>query len=158
MMVRFEFHGGFMDGQTVVGEDDMHVPENPARHYLFLTDGGRIGARFREMPPDQADEERLLILGEEAFRAWKALQECMEKEGSFGQSAESLKLCDEFWKAWEESWGETLGGAKSFTEEEAIDFARQLQEIKWHVYEVTHRHERPEGLLVHVKFVGEDTW
>jgi hypothetical protein len=50
MIVRFEFQGGCKDGETVVGSDDMQSGDNPARPYLFLTDRGRIGARFEEIP------------------------------------------------------------------------------------------------------------
>jgi hypothetical protein len=50
---RFEFHGGFKGGQTVA--DDVSV-----RVYLFLTDGGRVGTRFRDNPPPNPEAESAL--------------------------------------------------------------------------------------------------
>jgi hypothetical protein len=55
MIVRFEFHGGFNDGNTVVEDDSTPIHDAAARRYLFLTDNGRVGAWFREvvpLPPD----------------------------------------------------------------------------------------------------------
>jgi hypothetical protein len=43
---RFEFHGGFRDGEVVAGD----------AIYLSLTDGGRIGARFFDNRPPTIQE------------------------------------------------------------------------------------------------------
>jgi hypothetical protein len=48
--MRFEFHGGFMDGEVVVGKAPIK-DENSALiwRYYYLTDGGRIGTQFDEL-------------------------------------------------------------------------------------------------------------
>ena len=51
MIVRFEFHGGFNDGKTIVEDDSTPIRDAAARRYLFLTDNGRVGAWFREVVP-----------------------------------------------------------------------------------------------------------
>jgi hypothetical protein len=57
MIIRFEFHGGCKDGDSVLGTDDIDDLSNPARAYLHLTMGGRAGVRFSEYP-SQADLQR----------------------------------------------------------------------------------------------------
>lgn len=59
MIVRFEFNGGCKDGEAVVGTDDMQSGDNSARAYLFLTDRGRVGARFGEIPRNVKFQEIL---------------------------------------------------------------------------------------------------
>jgi hypothetical protein len=47
----FEFHGGFMDGQTSSGVPSDQGAASPSfRRFLYLTDGGRMGAKFDEFP------------------------------------------------------------------------------------------------------------
>ena len=48
--VRIEFHGGFKDGDVVAGDPS----GGAARIFLFLTDWGCIGQRFR-VEPDSED-------------------------------------------------------------------------------------------------------
>jgi hypothetical protein len=50
MVVRIEFQGGCRDGAVVFGVDalDLGFDKNPAHAYLRFTEGGRIGAVFRE--------------------------------------------------------------------------------------------------------------
>lgn len=55
---RFEFHGGFMDGQVVGGEASVKDESTPLLwRYLYLTNGGRIGTRFDEVPNDVLQAE-----------------------------------------------------------------------------------------------------
>ena len=62
MIVQFEFKGGSRDGTVIVGQDDLRLgaDKNPAHAYLLLTEGGRVGATFREpLPfPAQAPSSR----------------------------------------------------------------------------------------------------
>ena len=55
--LRFEFHGGFMDGQVVVGNTSVK-DENTSLlwRYYYLTDGGRIGTRFDEFVSSQSEK------------------------------------------------------------------------------------------------------
>jgi hypothetical protein len=50
MSVMFKFMGGSKDGLVIIG--DVGPALNPARKYLFLTDGAKLGQRFRELPPE----------------------------------------------------------------------------------------------------------
>lgn len=50
--LRFEFHGGFKDGEVVTGHaasSDLNARQ--LFRCLYLTDGGRVGTRFDEVPP-----------------------------------------------------------------------------------------------------------
>jgi hypothetical protein len=48
--MRFEFHGGFMDGQVFVGNASIKDDNTPLLwRYYYLTEGGHIGTRFDEM-------------------------------------------------------------------------------------------------------------
>ncbi len=53
--IRFEFHGGFMDGHVVVGKASKET--SLLWRYYYLTDGGRIGTRFDEMLQDDSEAE-----------------------------------------------------------------------------------------------------
>ena len=60
MMFTIEFRGGFRDGERIMGDDDPRKGDTPICGYLFLTEGGRVGARFRDPFPIEAvaqDEE-----------------------------------------------------------------------------------------------------
>jgi hypothetical protein len=74
-VVQFEFHGGCKDGEIVVGNDNSQSLNNPARRYLFLTDKGRVGARFREIPTkvelQEVMEEIKARLGPSAKPGWE---------------------------------------------------------------------------------------
>jgi hypothetical protein len=61
VIIQFEFKGGCKDGEVVVGQDDLRLgaDKNPAHLYLLLTDGGRVGATFREPLPPLARREKL---------------------------------------------------------------------------------------------------
>ncbi len=51
MKFRFEFHGGFKDGEVVTGDTEARALDGSAKVYLFLTHRGRVGARFSEWRP-----------------------------------------------------------------------------------------------------------
>ncbi len=56
--MRFDFHGGFMDGQVVVGKPSIKDDNTPLLwRYYYLTDGGRIGTRFDEYQQDVRQSE-----------------------------------------------------------------------------------------------------
>jgi hypothetical protein len=57
--VVFRFTGGFLDGQTVDGADET------ADNFVFLSDNGRVGARFRLLSPER--REAIARLLEEFF-------------------------------------------------------------------------------------------
>ena len=58
--IRFEFHGGFKDGQVVFGKPSRRDEATAMLlRYLYLTDGGRVGVRFDEMPQNEADRAGL---------------------------------------------------------------------------------------------------
>ncbi len=69
-MIRFEFHGGFTDGQVVSGNASRRDEATPMLlRYLYFTDGGRIGARFDELAQSdrEAEEKRLRSLLDSLF-------------------------------------------------------------------------------------------
>ncbi len=52
MKIRFVFHGGFRDGEVVAGVADVPTQVDPViARLVFLTDNGRLGARFQERGP-----------------------------------------------------------------------------------------------------------
>lgn len=55
-VLQFEFHGGYLDGLSLPAGRDASGLALPGDHYLFLTDRGRVGARFRETPPERRAE------------------------------------------------------------------------------------------------------
>jgi len=55
MKFTFRFHGGFKDGEAITCDEQAAEQDAAARVYLYLTDHGRVGARFSERRP--FDEE-----------------------------------------------------------------------------------------------------
>jgi hypothetical protein len=62
-MIRFEFHGGFRDGQVISGNASLRgIGTETVLLYMLRTDGGRIGVRFDETPQNPADQTILRAL------------------------------------------------------------------------------------------------
>ncbi|HWC89385.1 MAG TPA: hypothetical protein VG433_07015 [Pirellulales bacterium] len=108
-MFRFNFHGGFLDGQSLVSGWDRDGVTLPGERYVFLSSGGRLGARFRETPPERDAEKKQLLAKGVADR------------------------------------------------EHAHELHERLKQLGSQVYEVTWRDKRPNEIVVHVHFVGEES-
>lgn len=122
MTIRFEFFGGCKGGTSIAGEDDLRLgaSKNPAHRYLFLTDGGRVGARFRESLSPEAQAAR--------------------DEAAFDAHDEATKT------------GRTL------TEQQRRELDRVIRGVRvFHLYEVTHREAGPDGIMIRVDYLGEET-
>ncbi|HEX3657754.1 MAG TPA: hypothetical protein VHV55_18335 [Pirellulales bacterium] len=110
-MFRFNFHGGFLDGLSLVSGRNHEGLPLPGQRYVFLTDRGRVGARFREASPERDAEMKRLI----------------------DESPQPIDL------------------------EQLKEFAARLERLGSQIYEVTRRDERPDEIVVHVNFVGEES-
>ncbi|HEY5313323.1 MAG TPA: hypothetical protein VIK18_12425 [Pirellulales bacterium] len=108
-MFRFNFHGGFLDGRTLASGKGPDGAPMPGERYVFLSDGGRLGTRFRETPPERdAKWRRMLAIG-------------------------------------------------PVDRDLAREFRARLAQLGSQVYEVTHRDERSDEIVVRVDFVGEES-
>jgi len=121
---RFNFHGGFLDGQSLVSGWDHDGVTLPGQHYVFLTDGGRLGARFRERPPERTAEiKRMLDIGPADREHAHEFHERLRQLGSQiyevtrrdERPSETIVRLD---FVGEESEGTTVGGA---TDEPYVD-------------------------------------
>ncbi|MGA2254910.1 MAG: hypothetical protein ABSG53_09625 [Thermoguttaceae bacterium] len=60
MKYKFEFRGGFKDGEVIVGDSGIHESDGRIQAYRHLTNDGRIGTRFMEIRPPTAEEDKVL--------------------------------------------------------------------------------------------------
>jgi hypothetical protein len=122
MKVTFEFHGGFKDGEVVTGDTD--ALDGPAKGYLYLTDQGRVGARFSEKRP--LDQEVRKMIEERLAKGPGAA-------GPKPKRGRPVSPADIFFGR--RVPNETLHAAEN---------------LLTYVYEVTRREETEDGLVVHV--------
>ncbi|HEX4145119.1 MAG TPA: hypothetical protein VHY91_16550 [Pirellulales bacterium] len=124
MAFRFNFHGGFLDGQSMVSGWDRDGQTLPGERYVFLSDGGRLGARFRETPPERTAEIRRMLAAGPPDR--EHAQEFHERRKQLGSQVYEVTRRDERPSetvvrvdfVGEESEGTTVGGA---TDEPYVD-------------------------------------
>jgi hypothetical protein len=139
MRFRVEFHGGFRDGDVIV--------DSPG--YVVLTENGRVGAKFREVP-DWRDEEVRLFGGDEAVEVVRVMLPILLKEPG----------CQLHQIAWRVGWEKLLDAMRKrrqVSEQEVLKLAEHVQQMATcHLYEVTLREETPDQTAVHVSFVGEE--
>jgi len=53
--LRFVFSGWFLDGSSIAPDHELHG------RYSFLSDHGRVGATFRDIPPERNEEGQRLV-------------------------------------------------------------------------------------------------
>jgi hypothetical protein len=156
MKITFQFHGGFLDGQTLTGDTDLRIC-TPARRYVFLSDAGRVGKRFREFPPDRSELIReLLDQQSETIDEMDAVV-CQVMGSMDPQNPPS---CDQLKKMMDVALREigadlAVYHRKSQQQNELTNC--QLEAIKSEVYEVVSREETKDRILVKVQYLGDDT-
>jgi hypothetical protein len=122
MKLKFVFHGGFKDGEVVTG--DTEALDGPVKGYLYLTDQGRVGARFSEKRPlDQEVRKRI----EERLTKGPGTAEAKPKRR---RPASPLDVF--------------------FGHRVSKDDLHAAENLLTYVYEVTRREETEDGLIVHV--------
>ena len=126
MIVRFEFHGGFNDGNTIVEDDSTPIHDAAARRYLFLTDNGRVGAWFREVVPP--------VPGSQALR-----------------TVRQFKEIDDLRNQLRELQGESRRGLL----DKILLLMKNVGAPLFHKYQVTNREIRGEETLIRLDFVSE---
>ena len=136
-VVRVEFHGGCKDGEVVVGNDNTESLSNPARSYLFLTDNGRLGARFREIPPKVELQEAMAEIKRRGgpviycrihgLLTPTAMAEIKRRGGPFSEAI--LEILAE-------------------------DLVRRNHGEIQHTYQVTGREEQPDEIRIRLDFAG----
>jgi hypothetical protein len=150
------FAGGFRDGQTMTG------PE--ADRYVFLTDNGRVGARFRELPEESMNRMRDLILPrEQQERFEKVMAEALHDPQLLAMlRIASQKSVRE--EAISGSFRQAIEAAvQRYGYHPPVQTMADLQELKrqlagldvCHVYEVQ-RIEEGDTRVIHLLFVGEE--
>ncbi len=142
--IRFEFHGGFKDGQVVFGKPSRRDEATPLLlRYLYLTDGGRVGVRFDEMPQNEADRA--------------GLRELYAKDAHAEERSQKLLLLD-FLYAKDLDIDEQLRkllDSLCAKEPHAVEHFQELGRFFRQTYEVTKRDEGPDEIVVRVDFVEQ---
>lgn len=80
--MRFAFEGGFLDGGSIGSDDEL------GERYAFLSSHGRVGAIFRDIPPDRAEEKSRLI--KEFEIAYQDVEPTQEEFLAFAKRRRSL--------------------------------------------------------------------
>ena len=156
MKITFKFQGGFLHGQVITGDTDLGIC-GPARRYVFLSDCGCVGKRFREFPPERSALIRHLL--EEQTSSMDDMDAVVHRV--MGEmDPENPPSCDQLKKRMDVALREigadlTVYLRKSQAENDQTNC--QLETIKSEVYEVTSRRETLREILVTVSYVGEDT-
>ncbi len=156
------FRGGFKDGQTVGGAD--------ARRYLFLTDNGRVGARFRELPDEAEKRIDELMALKMTGQTSQTLQDALfavwrhpKVQAVFTIMSKNPKALDPaHWRAFQEAlqaafreYGIDKGLAMS--ESQVRELAEQISRLSvCHIYEVVERVERGDERVIRLRYVGDD--
>ena len=157
MKITFNFNGGFLDGETIVGDTNEKTP-SPARRYVFLSQGGRVGIRFRDMPPERCEELRRLFMPEEVRDRWMAALEAAMEAVKADIDEENLppekELRERYAAAFQEHG---VHSALQFLHHASLaEIDQKMRSITSQVFEVTARDERSDEIFVEVTFVGED--
>lgn len=157
MKISFIFDGGCLDGQTISGETDMRVCDNLARRYVFLTDGGRIGKRFREFSPEQCERIREVLDTQTAsMKEMDAVVHRVMSEIDPSHPPSCQELKKRMAVALHEI-GADLSDYLKMNQEENANTECELENIKSAVYEVVSRVQDENGIRVYVKYCGQDT-
>ena len=156
MKITFHFQGGFLDGETLVGDTDLRVC-CPARRYVFLSESGRVGKRFREFPPDRSALIReLLDEQSESIDAMDAVVHRVMGEMDPENPPSCAQLKQMLDVALREIGADlTVYHRKSQDENELTNCL--LESIRSEVFEVTSRVEMPDEIIIEIEYVGEDT-
>lgn len=157
MKITFNFQGGFLDGRAITGDTDLRVCDCSARRYVFLTDCGRVGKRFREFPPERSEQIRQLL--ETQTASMDAMDAVVHKV--MGQIDPcNPPTCRQLKKMMGKALAEIGVDVSDYlrkSQEEIDRCNRELECIRSEVYEVAARKDCCDQIMVQVKFVGEDT-
>ena len=153
MKFTFRFRGGSLDGQTVSG--DTNDASSPARRYIFLTDQGSLGKRFREMPPERSEQIRRLLIPKDVDDAMKAAWQTATEGVNWLDPPNQDELVARYEAGLQELGVDISSCHPSYGE--MMRISDQIEQITSQVYEVVARDDQPNESLVDVWFVGEDT-
>lgn len=157
MKITFSFQGGCLDGQTITGDTDMRVCDSSARRYVFLTDCGRVGKRFREFPPERSDEIRRVL--DTQTSSMDDLDAILQKV--MGEiDPNNPPSCQELRRRMDDAlreFGVDMTDYLRKSQEEMEQTNRRLESIKSEVYAVISRDDGTDEIRIEVKYIGEDT-
>jgi len=154
------FRGGFLDGQEVTGPR--------AKRYLFLSDGGKIGERFCELPVELEERiEELLMPKERRDQMEEVMMQTMQdpvylamftlastKPYAISREAIEKTVYEAHQKA---SLRLGIEELPELSESQVKELAEELSRLSvHHIYEVTERIEKDDELRIRMSFVGDD--
>jgi hypothetical protein len=130
MKVRFDFEGGCEHGKSVDGETDLQAAKNPARQYMWLTNSGTVGARFRIPRAHLTDAQFAELVPDELQHIWRAAH----SPGEFQAMIHKQQV--------------TPAARKLFYD--------RVSRKTTHIYEVKSRSEIDGRLVLRLQFIGDE--
>lgn len=143
MKIVIEFHGGFRDGTSLVG--DTNIPSS-ASAYPFLTGNATIGKRVSEMPPDRQIAKHRIFFSEEKSAALKRSADDMISRFKSGELTESEM----------ESEMEELMQHIEIQFPRSPDWMSRAAEFRNVIYEITSRDVRNGCIYATASYIGDD--